>query len=211
MQPAARSRFATWAARLCFGVPPVVLGVFVYQLTAGHRTTHPATQRAAPVPASFEAERWVDPIPLPAPEPIRAPESVETRVIARVPDDEPDPLDEARVQLAAADPSARREGVAGLASVEGDAVVPELMLAALHDPDARVREEAVRAVAEIAPDSAAPVLGRALADPDEGVRRAALAELGELDAPGAERVLRAAASDGRNPMRAMAAEVLADK
>jgi HEAT repeat protein len=202
MQEPSQSPWIKWAARLCFGAPAVVFVVSVYQMTSPPRHTEqrsahslslkrsPQVGVSAPVPASTVREQ-------------RA-----TSVSADGPSQA---LDAARLAFAASDPLMRAEAAADLASVGTDVVVPELMVAALHDRDARVREEAVHALAEIAIDDAVPTLAQALQDPDAEVRRTALAQLGEMESPAAERVLRVTAADSRHSMQVMAADVLADR
>jgi HEAT repeat protein len=108
------------------------------------------------------------------------------------------------------DPLVRKRACQALARTGGDDAGPAL-LAALHDPDAQVRLEAIRGAKVLAPGEETARLAELLAgDPMWEVRVQAASALRHSGDPVAEKALRAALGDPVEFVRSAAAKALAD-
>ncbi len=106
------------------------------------------------------------------------------------------------------DPLVRRRACQALARVAGDDAGPAL-IAALRDPDAQVRLEAIKGAKTIAPGQGSDRLAELLAeDPNWEVRVRAASALGLSRDPGAGKALRAALDDPVEFVRAAAHKAL---
>ena len=82
--------------------------------------------------------------------------------------------------LTSEDPNVRVAGVLDLTDAGGDRAAAALAAAALSDPDARVREEAVRGLGELGRPASIEALEQALLDPEQDVREAVIEALTDI-------------------------------